>query len=163
MCPKHLPITSNSREMSPRLPATCVARPLRFLPGRAAGGWLVRAGTTPPKNTITIRKEVAEVSAIFPSLDRRFKVKGRRVLYSPCSKVSTCVADIIPRSSFTLFSRAFSLSRSSRFFNFCFSFRCSSLCRITKISRAHMSGPPWIKMRKRNECLPVQPRQDPRT
>jgi len=53
MYPIHLPIASNNRLMSLRVPETCVARSLRPLPGRTWVGSFVRTGTCPPRNVMT--------------------------------------------------------------------------------------------------------------
>ncbi|KAF9645574.1 hypothetical protein BDM02DRAFT_3120053 [Thelephora ganbajun] len=55
--------------------------------------------------------------------------------------MSTIVTLPNPKSFFSLPSRVDSLFRSSFFFNLCFSFLCCSFYKMTKISRAHMSGP----------------------
>lgn len=68
--------------------------------------------------------------------------------HQPFSKVSITVGDFKFKSFFISSKRTACSARSACFLIFCFSFRCLTFYKMTKISRVHMKGPSWIQRQR---------------
>ena len=145
MYPMHLPTASYSRVISRLLRATWSARGVRSLPGRAGVGSFVREGTAPPRYVMTTSRRVPRRFQLSFSHRERWTVNSWRIVYSPLSKVSASVALGCLNNPFTLTRFPSFLSLSPRFFNFWRCFCDSFLCRITKVSRAQITGLSWTQ------------------